>query len=381
MFHALGMDIFVSDVPMMMRELHTDAEHIQYLLAFFMFGTGIGQPFIGLLCDRYGRRVVILYSTVVFIVASLLAASSSTIFWLTLFRFIQGLGACGTLVATYAIVNDTFTGRASFQMFSLIGCSIALTPMLAPMLGVGLTLSFGTWKACFYFLAMFSMLALIICLPFLPETRPKDTIIPTWSNFLSNYISVAKDKTFLLYTLCAMVALTQLFIYFSVGNILLIDRLGVSGFGFAFYFGLNAVVFLLGNYFSTLLQKVFSAYRIVLNGLLMMALGSFAMLVVAGLLPMAVANIVVPNAIMTFGVGLIMGPATGAALQPFKRLAGAASGLFATLQYCGSGLIGFMATRFEIHSAMTIAVPLLLSTILATFMLLQNKECLQEESA
>lgn len=381
MFHALGMDIFVSDVPMMMRELHTDSENIQYLLAFFMFGTGIGQPFVGLLCDRYGRRVIILYSTVLFVVASLLAANVNTIFLLTALRFLQGLGACGTLVATYAIVNDTFHGRASYQMFSLIGCAIALTPMLAPMLGVGLTISFGTWKACFYFLAMFSMLALVVCLPFLPETRPRDTIVPTLSTFIGNYLSVAREKTFLIYTMCAMVALTQLFIYFSVGNILLIDRLGVSGFGFAFYFGLNAIVFLLGNFYSTILQKNLGAHRIIMHGILLMMAGSVAMLTAAEALPMSVASIIVPNGMMTFGVGLVMGPATGAALQPFKRLAGTASGLFATMQYCGAGLIGFVATRFAIHSAMTIAVPLLISTSIALLVLIANKSILRDDSS
>ena len=378
MFHALGMDILASGVPTMMHELQTDAESIQYILVFFMLGTGVGQPFVGLFCDKFGRRKTMIASTILFILTSLLAARAETVASLSLLRFLEGLGACGTLVATFAIANDSFSGRASYRMFSLIGGSLALTPMLAPMLGVGLMHFFGYWQACFYFLAIFGAVALYFSYRSLPETRPDDTIVPTLKNFMGNYLIIAKKKIFIAYTLAATLALAQLYLYFSVGNILLINELGLSGFDFALIFALNALVFLAGNAYSTILQKTMSAYSIVMIGAMLIALGSLTMMTLLKVSHMTAAGIIVPNGLMTLGVGLMIGPATGAALQPFKQLAGAAAGLFATFQYSGAALIGFVATRFGVKSSAIIATPLLITACVTIITLLLIKSSLED---
>lgn len=377
MFHSIGMDIFVSGVPAMITELHTDPKSIQYILIFFMLGTGVGQPLAGLLCDKYGRRRIMTSSTILFIVTSFFAAHTDNVTSLTALRFFEGLGASGTLVAAFSVVNDSFHGRASYQMFSLIGCALALTPMLAPMLGVALMAFFTTWKACFYFLAAFSSVALIFSHFSLPETRPHDTIIPTLKNFIGNYRIIASNKVFMIYTLSAALALTELYLYFSIGNILLIDELGLTGFDFAVIFAINAIIFLIGNAYSTMLQKRMSAHKIVMLGTLMIIFGSLAMLSALKLSHMSAAGIIIPNSIMTLGVGLMIGPATGAALQPFKRLAGAAAGLFATIQYSSAALIGFIATRFGIHSSAVIATPLLITSCLTLCVFIIVKPSLQ----
>src|SRR3990167_6572872 len=346
-----------------------------------MLGTGVGQPFIGLLTDKYGRRSMMMASTILFIIASIFSARADHIATLTILRFFQGLGACGTLVVTFAIVNDSFHGRTSYQMFSLIGCSMALTPMLAPMLGVGIMFFFASWKACFYFLAAFSSIALALSYISLPETRPHNTIVPTLKNFLGNYVTIASNKTFMAYTLAATLALTELYLYFSVGNILLIHELGLSGFDFALIFALNAIVFLAGNAYSTILQRPMDAYRIVMLGAMLIAAGSLIMLSTLKFSHMTATGIIIPNGIMTLGVGLMLGPATGAALQPFKQFAGAAAGLFATMQYSGAAFIGFLATRFGIHSSAVIAAPLLIAACLTLLILTAIKPILELNEA
>jgi MFS family permease len=58
-----------------------------------MFIGGILGMILG---DKFGRRLLMLASLLLNGVAGLCAAVSSTLWWMTLFRFLAGIGTCGT---------------------------------------------------------------------------------------------------------------------------------------------------------------------------------------------------------------------------------------------------------------------------------------------
>ncbi len=363
--NSLAMDIFAPAIPEMVLKLNTTESQIQYIVIAFMFAVGIGQPLIGLLCDKFGRRKLMLSSVFLFAISSFLTTVASTIETMTLLRFVQGLGACGALVVTFAIVNDTFSGKASFKIFSLIGCSLALAPMLAPLLGVALMKAFGGWKACFYFLGIFGLGTAFFCYFHLPETKPENTEIPSVKNLVQNYKKILSTRHFIVFSLFGTTAMAQLYLYFSIGNILYINRLGVTPFGFSLIFGLNALIYLIGNYISIPIQKHISAKRMTTIGSLLIMAGSLMMTGFHFTLGPNIAAIIFANSFMTVGVGFMIGPATGASLQPFKRLAGTASGLFGTIQYGLPALLGWAVTRFPISSSLSLALPMLSITLLS----------------
>jgi len=370
--NALGMDIFAPALPEMMMKLGTTEQKIQYVAITFTLAVGIGQPLIGILCDKFGRRKVMIASVFLFSFTSFATSLSQDIHSLAVFRFFQGLGACGSMVVTFALVNDLFEGQMAFRIFSYLGCALALTPMLAPMLGVGLMQAFGGWQSCFYFLGAFSAAALIICQFLLPETKPEDTQIPSFRSLKKDYTTVFRHRQFLTYTLMGTTGMTQLYLYFSIGNMLLIHELGLTPLAFSIAFAFNALLYLSANYLSTLIHNEGEPRKLCLAGTYLILFGSLLM----GILKMThgttVANLIFTNSIMTIGVGLMIGPATGAALAPFKKLSGTASGLFGTLQYGSPALIGLVVTRYPIHSSMSIAVPMFL---LALFSLAVARLC------
>lgn len=363
--NSIGMDIFAPALPEMMHKLGTNEHKIQYVAISFTLACGIGQPFIGLLCDKFGRRNVMLASVALFVLMSFATALANSIEVLALFRFLQGLGACGSLVVTFAVVNDLYDEKTSFRIFSLIGCALALTPMIAPVVGVGLMYKYGGWEACFYFLGIFSLLAVIYCYFTLPETKPKHTVIPSFSNLLHNYKEVIQSKRFICYTLFGTTAMAQLYLYFSIGNMLFIHKLGLSPLEFSIIFAFNAVIYLIGNYISTHLQNKVSAYKLTMTGSLFILSGAVFMALIRIAFGLHTFGIIIPNTIMTIGVGIMIGPATGAALQPFKHLAGTASGLFGTIQYGFPALLGLFVTRFPLQSSLSIAIPMMLMATLS----------------
>jgi DHA1 family bicyclomycin/chloramphenicol resistance-like MFS transporter len=60
-----------------------------------------------------------------------------------------------------------------------------------------------------------------------------------------------------------------------------------------------------------------------------------------------VASVVAPAALFFFGSGFALPNATAGAINPFPRMAGAASGLMGFLQMAGAALLGVLVGHFQ----------------------------------
>lgn len=76
---------------------------LSLLLASVFIGGAVGAPLLGLVADRFGRRVALGGSLMLLTITSLLAATSHDIAWLTAYRVLSGLalGAYPPLMAAY----------------------------------------------------------------------------------------------------------------------------------------------------------------------------------------------------------------------------------------------------------------------------------------
>ena len=369
----LGMDIFVSGIKDIMDDLNVNGQQIQYILAAFMLANGISQLFIGLLADQYGRRAVIVTSTLTFALVSFFCTLTATLPVLTLLRFIQGIAAAGSLVITFAVIRDVFDGNQSSRMFSYLGSLLAVVPMLAPMFGAWLISWYASWHITFYFLTILAVFALCICYFKLPETSPKPIKMPSLNTIWQNEKSVLQNRTFWTFGMSALTGMTGLFLYFSVASIILIDKLGITPYQFSLLFAFNAGTYLIGNMLSSKLVEKSTSNKLALSGNIIIIHGAILMVALEYLVGLNVSAIVISNAVITFGVGLMIGPATAATLQPFEKLAGTAAGLFGTLQYGGSSLIGLLATRFPLNNMWVLAVPMGLLAMINLLLLTSKK--------
>lgn len=362
-FQPLAMDIFVSSVPQMMQTLDFSPQKIQYLLIAFMIGSSLPQLIMGKLSDQFGRRPMMLLACIGFCVTSYLCTVTADIYLLTFIRFLHGLTAATSLVLVFAIVRDIANeGQSSVKMYSYISCILALTAMFAPLTGAVLTDIFRNWHATFLFLAVYAGIVFILVNAFLPETRRKVD-----SQLFFNFLvlkDIFKSKVFLAYVMCSTTTMTGLYLYFSIGSILLMQKLGVSSYAYSIFFGINGGFYMLGNYCSSLLLNRFGITLIVILGNILVFLGASLMLAVNLSMGLNVISIVAFNIIITLGGGLMVGPATSAALESFGDNAGTASGVFGGIQYGLPALIGYFITRGSL-GIVNLAGPIILLSLLS----------------
>ncbi len=82
---------------------HVAPYQLSLLLASVFAGGAIGAPLLGWLADRHGRRMALGTALLVLTVTSLIAAASTDVTWLTVFRVLSGmaLGAYPPLMVAY----------------------------------------------------------------------------------------------------------------------------------------------------------------------------------------------------------------------------------------------------------------------------------------
>ena len=130
-----SIDMYLPGFPAIAADLQTTVDAVSYSLASFFIGVSFGQLICGPLLDRFGRRIVLIVGLILYLVASVGCAMSTSIEMLIGFRLLQALGGCVGMVAPRSIVRDLFPVEENAKIFSLLILVLAISPILAPTVG------------------------------------------------------------------------------------------------------------------------------------------------------------------------------------------------------------------------------------------------------
>src|SRR6202046_2809869 len=84
---------------------------LSWIVTAYILASTASTPLWGKLGDMYGRKVFFQAAIVIFLVGSILAGLSTSMFMLIAFRALQGLGSGGLMVGAQSIVGDIVSPR------------------------------------------------------------------------------------------------------------------------------------------------------------------------------------------------------------------------------------------------------------------------------
>lgn len=257
---GIEVDIFVPSLPNLKMTFNLTPFMAELIVGINLASHCFGSLLVGALGDRYGRKPIIIYSLIVFIIGSVICVIATEYYHILIGRILQGIGISGPVVLSYVVIADVYNKSDQQKIAGILNCIIAVSIAYAPVIGSYINMYYG-WRGNFSSL----LISGLVCLPF--TLLIKNNIPFAKKNYLEVYLNILKTKKSLLYILFLSFISTPYWVFIAISPILYMEDLHVSMSQFGFYQGALAASFAITSLFSSQLVKKFGAKKCLFLGI------------------------------------------------------------------------------------------------------------------
>ena len=323
--NALAIDAMLPAFPAMVKGLAVgNANDIQYVISVFLLGSGLGALIYGPLSDRYGRKPILMFSTVGSAVFTLACSFSDSFQFLLVMRFCHGLIAAAMAVLVVSVIRDRFSGDAMAKRMSTIFLIFMIVPIIAPTIGQAVLL-FAGWRTIFDLMAIMALLAAFWVWRRLPETLAPENVIPIEPRALARaWKQVVLNRNSAGYMLGAGIVQGALFGYLNSSQ-QLFDKVFNAKEFFTIGFAIVAIGIAASNFTNARIVERFGARRVSQTALITFIILGALQLTASVLVPASLTTFLILLTMNMAMVGFIGSNFSSIAMTPFGHVAGAAS--------------------------------------------------------
>lgn len=136
-------------LPQMAGNLGATTQEIAWVSTSYILSNVVVLPMTAFFTERFGRKNYLTFSIVLFIVASFLCGTSSTLGEIVLWRLLQGAGGAALLSTAQATLRQIFPREEQGLVQAVFLLGIIVAPTLGPTLGGWITDNYQ-WSWCFW---------------------------------------------------------------------------------------------------------------------------------------------------------------------------------------------------------------------------------------
>ena len=169
---AIDQTIVGTALPRIVTDLHGNDIYTWAFTGYLLTAT-ISGPIYGKISDLFGRRPVLLFAVVVFLVGSALSGFSQEMWQLVAFRALQGLGAGALFPVALAVIGDMFDAAERGKYQGFVGAVFGLSSLIGPAIGGIITDTVG-WQWVFFVNLPIGFVVFAVIWRTLPSLRRSD---------------------------------------------------------------------------------------------------------------------------------------------------------------------------------------------------------------
>lgn len=333
-------DLYLPALPSLTKGFGASLSQAQLTLTVLLLSFGLSQLIWGPVSDRYGRRPVLLWGAVLYVLASVANCFATSMEQLILWRGVQGAAMGAGVMCARAIVRDLYNPLEGARAMSkgLTGLGV-IACMSAPLGGL-LTEYFG-WRIALSAVVVFGVATLVVLALKFEETlaeRNPQALNP--ARLLSTWTQILKHPTFWAFTMLAGFSYAGLFTFLASSAFIFIDVLGLSRASYGVMMLTMSLSYITGTFICRRLLPRFGVRKTVGMAAVVTITGGTLMgtLALAGI--QNVWAIMVPFFLFMLGHGVHQPCGQSGAVAPFPQAAGAASALSGFLMMVLAFFIG-----------------------------------------
>ena len=370
---ALSLSIFLSSILEMSIFFNKSYALMQLSISLYLITTAFFQIIAGPLSDKFGRRRITLFSTFIFILASLGCFFSTQFEFFIFFRIMQGSIAAGFLMSR-VIIRDITSENEAASMIGYVTMGMSIIPLFAPGIGGLIQMLLG-WPSIFLIMSLLGLLLFLLVYRDLGET--KTIKINKNKKSSVSYIYLFREVKFWGYSLTLAFSAGTFFSFLGGAPYIATKVYELNSVVSGLVMGFPAAGYFFGNYLSGKYSKLYGKDFMALRGILLVILGMFICLLITVFYRDTPYFLFGLCSFVGLGNGLIIPNASVGILSVNENLSGTAGGIGNAIMI-GTGAILASLTSYLLEnqtSSSYLIIIMLLSGILsyASFFILVLK--------
>jgi len=332
---TLSLNLFLPSLPNIARDFQADYALASLSIAGYLAITAVLQLVIGPMSDRFGRKPVLLCALSVFVAGSMGCLLATDIYSFLLFRALQAAVISGW-VLSMAMIRDTRSEGDAASLIGYVAMSMAIAPMLGPMVG-GLLDEFFGWRSSFLLYCLFGAAMLLWCWLDLAETNLSPSA--TFAAQFRAYPHLLSSRRFWGFAVCALFSTGTFYVFLAGVPLVAARQFAISPGELGFYMGTITAGFAVGSFLAGRYSRRHALTTMMIAGRLVACTGLAAGLIVFLLGYAHGLTLFMATIFAGLGNGISMPSANSGAISIRPGLAGSAAGLLGASSVSGGALL------------------------------------------
>lgn len=369
MFPQIMETIYSPALPNIAENFAVSLAAASQTLSVYFMAFAIGVFCWGRLADIIGRRKAMLAGLVCYAIGSALALMVSDFSLLLMARILSAFGAAVGSVITQTMMRDSYSGEELAKVFSVMGMSLGISPVIGLLLGSVLSAYWG-YQGVFVALMVSAIVLLFLSVKSLPETKPAHTQKIAIGELA---IKMLTDSGIIKNTLLVAAFNLMWFSYFSLAPFMF-EAQGLSTLAF----GTSGLLLGFGTFLGSYVNKIMlgrghtGARLVRLASAIALVGGLGIWLIQSTFIGLNNVYFLAPMLLIVIAYGIAIPNILSSALANYRTYAGSAGALFGLFYYILLGL-GLGGTGIVHHLGMVITLSALLCVGLGLHLGLANK--------